>query len=424
MPGKHRRRHSFDFSQGSSDEERRCYEPRKVHFDDQYFIRRRKEQGKRNGDGDIRRMNIDETTTKLKESYQNIDKGLHILRKITDNLVESKQSIRYHNDCSQKVFVSEINTLLEQVDQLEKSLRKSGEQKREYLDELSRLQRALHEDRLKIEAARESRHDLHEKMNQTTKVTREQQITINKLKRDNQNLWKILQDVKKHLLEEDHPGGDQMSRKRLPEPYHSPPHERFRVECDLFPIRDNESVASKESHSTNASGSTADAMLTEKLNYLVKRSENIQNMIEKGGAGSKDGSRMNRSYSDDCLVAKSKPEPIITSKLSCENITRSVCSKEKRIPSENEFGVRCDAKDIMQRCEELERRVEQCSTKDMRDRLMRQLEEMEQEEGRNLSTRREEKKDESKKPGKNNLSKSQMILNRIYHLISLLSEKN
>ena len=405
MPGKHhRRRHSYDFSQGSSDEEKRCYEQRKVHFDDQYLTRRLKGHvtGKRIGDNDIKQMNINETTTKLKESYQNIDKGLNILQRIYENLVESKQSIRYQNDCSQKMFISEINTLLDQVDELEKSLRKSGDQKREYIEELSRLQRALHEDRLKIEAARESRHDLHEKMNESTKVTREQQITINKLKRDNQNLWKILQDVKKHLLEEDQPKDDQLLCRRLPEPKRSSSHERFRVECDLFPLRDNESITSKESHSTNVSGSTADAMLTEKLNYLAKRSENIQNMIEKArvsGSSKGGSSRMNRSFSDDCIASKSKPNPLSSPKKSfCEKTARS---KEMRIPSENEFGVRSDTKDIMRRCEELERRVEQCSTKDMRDRLMRQLEEMEQEEGRNLSARREEKEEETKsKSGK------------------------
>ena len=412
MPGKHhRRRHSYDFSQVSSDEEKRCYEQsRKVHFDDQYLTRLRKgyviDKRKGNNDNnDIRQMNIDETTVKLKESYQNIDKGLHILRRIYDNLVESKQSIRYQNDCSQKLFISEINMLLEQVDALEKSLRKSGDQKREYIDELSRLQHDLHEDRLKIEAARESRHDLHEKMNESTKVTREQQITINKLKRDNQNLWKILQDVKKHLLEEDQPKEDKLLCRRLPEPKCTPSHERFRVECDLFPLRDNESVTSKESHSTNFSGSTADAMLTEKLNYLAKRSENIQNMIEKArvssgnnkGVGS--SSRMNRSFSDDCLASKSKLDPLSSPKKSFYE-KKTARSQEKRIPSENEFGVRSDAKDIMRRCEELERRVEQCSTKDMRDRLMRQLDEMEHEEGKNLSVRLDEKEDRSKKTGK------------------------
>lgn len=397
MPGKHRRRHSFDFSQGSDEENRRCYdERRKVHFDDQYLLAR-KRSAKHNS-SDIRQMNIDETTTKLKESYQSIDKGLHILRKIYKNLAESKQSARYQNECTEEVFVTEINTLLQQVDELEKSLRKSGEQKREYLDELSRLQRALHEDRMKIEATRENRHDLHEKMNESTKVTREQQITINKLKRDNQNLWKILQDVKKHLLEEDNKDvGD--FRKRLPQPFHTRPDRQ--IECDLFPMRDNDSVASSK-ESAESCTSSADAMLTEKLNYLVKRSENIQSMIEKNGG--KGVSKLNRSFSDDCLASKSKVDYVGFGERfsSSENEKRTATySREKRIPSENEFGVRCDTKDIIRRCEELEQRVEKCSTKDMRDRLVRQLEEMEKEEARNGSpAQRDEKEDELKKTGK------------------------
>uniref|UniRef100_A0A7M5WK77 Uncharacterized protein n=1 Tax=Clytia hemisphaerica TaxID=252671 RepID=A0A7M5WK77_9CNID len=390
--GKHGRRHSFDYSCSNDYEVNRFYEQekqRKVHFDDEYLASRgRKQTRGRSQDGDIQEMGIYETTSKLKESYQNIDKGLDVLRRIYENLLHSKESVRYHSECSQKTFLSEINTLLSQVNELEKSLRKSGNQKREYLEELTRLQQALREDRSKFEASRENRHELHEKMKESTKQTREQQITINKLKKDNENLWRILQEVKKHLLEEDtiQREGQLFKNKRFQLPY-PPSQEKTNVECELFPIRDNNSVSSLES----AGSSTTDVMLSEKLKYLISRSENIQSMISKVGEKSS-GSRLNRSFSDDCLKRSSLDEkrqrPSRFS--SCER----TIPEEKRIPAENERGVRCDAKDILRRCEELEKRVEQCSTKDMRDRLMCQLEEMERDGNENLNVSRDREDDQ------------------------------
>jgi len=411
--GRHERRHSFDFSYSNNDD----YEQekqRKVHFDDEYLACGRKQTRRRSLEDEIREMNVCETTTKLKESYQNIDKGLEILRRVYENLKHSKQSVRYgrnsDNERCQKEFISEINTLLEQVENLEKALRKSGTQKRQYLDELFHLQRALHEDRVKIESARESRkqkQDLHAKMNESTKVTRDQQITINKLKRDNQNLWRILQEVKKHLIDEEAEAVAEevicgKERKRVDKreffegsslPNTPPRSEKFKFECELFPMREG-----SEDGGSSSTGSCSDAVLSDKLKYLISRSENIQNMITKVGE-----SRLNRSLSDDCLHQSSEATEF-TKRCRESSVKRSdrrreeqkerACSEERRIPSENERGVRCDTKDIIRRCEELEKRVEQCSTKDMRDRLIRQLEDIDQSNTESRHVTREQREEE------------------------------
>ena len=405
--GRHERRHSFDFAY-SNNEDYEEDKQRKVHFDDEYLACRRRQARRRSREDDIREMNVCETTTKLKESYENIDKGLEVLRRIYENLKDSKQSVRYGggngngSENSQKEFVKEINTLLEQVEHLEKALRKSGTQKRQYLDELSHLQQALHEDRVKIEStkkrnSRQENEDLHAKMDESTKVTRDQQITINKLKRDNQNLWRILQEVKKHLIDEEAKAEEEITygeeRRRVQEggflegcrlPSTPPRSEKLKFECELYPMREG----SEDGHSS--SGSCSDAVLSDKLSYLISRSENIQNMITKVGE-----TRLNRSLSDDCLHQSSVA--VDTSKRAKRTERRRdehkerACSEERRIPAENEHGVRCDTKDIIRRCEELERRVEQCSTKDMRDRLIRQLEDIDQT---NVEVRNEQREEE------------------------------
>ena len=197
------RRHSFDLTYCQNDGTdyyeggNSQYEQdkgRRVHFDDEYLMNSRRQKQHRNRD-DIREMNVYETTSRLKESYCNIDKGLEILRRIYNNLMQSKQCLRYRSENSRNEYLGEINNLLEQVARLQKSLKKSGTKKRHYLEELSKLQLALREDRLKIEAARESRHELHAKMNASTKATRDHQITINKLAKSLSKITKDFQSL-------------------------------------------------------------------------------------------------------------------------------------------------------------------------------------------------------------------------------------
>ena len=107
----------------------------------------------------------------------------------------------------------------------------------------------------------------------------------------------------------------------------------------------------------SSGSSSQDQFLSDKLKLLLEQSDNIQRLI----AGTSSQCRHNSdTYNWDTP-------------------NESSYFSENRIPSENEQGVRSDMNDIILRCEELEQKVEMCSTKDIRERLMKQLHDIDKE---------------------------------------------
>ena len=176
---------------------------RRVRFyDDQNF----KKPSKFFNSSKYSNMSVHEITQALQNSYSVIDRGRSTLHKLIDDLLKSKASIESSPDSYQHSSLDEVNHLLREAQCLRTSLEKAGERKKIYMDELSRLQATIHADRQKMEEWSRMRGDsnrnLQDRISESSKITREQQILIKKLKADNESLWRVLQEIQEHLQNE------------------------------------------------------------------------------------------------------------------------------------------------------------------------------------------------------------------------------
>ena len=375
------RRHSFD-SIAFEEENRSSAARRRVRFNDEHVS-----LNKTNRKQFVYpQLTVQEVTAKLKASYEGIENALEILSKLLIELNTTKRMLECQDRaCNNTDNLSELERLLSEVRHLQGGFQNIGIRKRQYLEELSRLQNTLHEDRKKMEKwmniSRSSKKKLFTKIDKSSRITKEQQQMINKLKADNTSLWQTLQEIHQHLRDEN----NEVSRSlNLPDPFeisaqkslpNTPKCENYRCNSTGYPISDQTSsvegrpsTASTDCDSTGSS--CQEQYLSEKLKLLLERSENVQKLISNVGLNQcvhnsdSGSSSQNYFHHSEPLNRTSTKENYIP---------------ETRIPSENERGVRCDMNDIVRRCEELEKKVDECSTNDIRERLVRQLHEIDQE---------------------------------------------
>ena len=369
------RRHSLDYfttalpEVGTDDENNR-----RVHFDDRYV--NYTYEGTNNPSRTRIRPKEEEITTvqtitgKLKQSYENIEHGLVVLQNIRDELLQ----VRQFRGCSKCAKVShvdnkkiqEIDILLKEIEHLWKLLEKAGIQKRRYLTDLSKIQCTLHKDRKKVEGMVKTSHNknIKDRLQETSNRTREQQLLITKLKSDNAELWKTLQEIQDHLSSES--ASDVQSLASIDVNEEAAP--------KILPQNPRE-VNSRMSYSPNDQRSTEDSQNSRLSNQSSRESflsERLKNLLEKS-------SRIQKTSKCQHKAAdQTETEQWLSPRETPRDSSRS--GNELRIPSENEQGVRSDMNEIMQRCEELEKKVGECSTKDIRNKLIEQLNAIEGEE--------------------------------------------
>ena len=369
------RRHSLDYfttalpEVGTDDENNR-----RVHFDDRYV--NYTYEGTNNPSRTRIRPKEEEITTvqtitgKLKQSYENIEHGLVVLQNIRDELLR----VRQFRGCSKCAKVShvdnkkiqEIDILLKEIEHLWKLLEKAGIQKRRYLTDLSKIQCTLHKDRKKVEGMVKTSHNknIKDRLQETSNRTREQQLLITKLKSDNAELWKTLQEIQDHLSSES--ASDVQSLASIDVNEEAAP--------KILPQNPME-VNSRMSYSPNDQRSIEDSQNSRLSNQSSRESflsERLKNLLEKSSRIQKTSKCQHKAA--DQTETKQWLSPRETPRDSSRS------GNELRIPSENEQGVRSDMNEIMQRCEELEKKVDECSTKDIRNKLIEQLNAIEGEE--------------------------------------------
>ena len=369
------RRHSLDYftkalpevgTDGEND--------RHVHFDDRY-VNYTCERTNNSSRTRIRPKEEEITTVqtitgKLKQSYENIEHGLVVLQNIRDELLQARQ-VRGCNKCAKvsnvdNKKIQEIDILLKEIEHLRKLLEKAGIQKRRYLTDLSKIQCTLHKDRKKVEGMVKTSHnkDIKDRLQETSNKTREQQLLITKLKSDNAELWKTLQEIQDHLSSEG--ASDVQSLASIDVNEEAAP--------KILPQNPTE-VNSRMSYSPNDQRSSEGSQNSRLSNQSSRESflsDRLKNLLEKS-------SRIQKTNKCQHKVAdQTKTERWLSLREAPRDSSRS--GNELRIPSENEQGVRSDMNEIMQRCEELEKKVEECSTKDIRNRLIEQLNAIEGEE--------------------------------------------
>lgn len=369
------RRHSLDYfttalpEVGTDDENNR-----RVHFDDRYV--NYTYEGTNNPSRTRIRPKEEEITTvqtitgKLKQSYENIEHGLVVLQNIRDELLQVRQ-FRGRSKCAKVSHVDnkkiqEIDILLKEIEHLWKLLEKAGIQKRRYLTDLSKIQCTLHKDRKKVEGMVKTSHNknIKDRLQETSNRTREQQLLITKLKSDNAELWKTLQEIQDHLSSES--ASDVQSLASIDVNEEAAP--------KILPQNPRE-VNSRMSYSPNDQRSTEDSQNSRLSNQSSRESflsERLKNLLEKS-------SRIQKTSKCQHKAAdQTETEQWLSPRETPRDSSRS--GNELRIPSENEQGVRSDMNEIMQRCEELEKKVDECSTKDIRNKLIEQLNAIEGEE--------------------------------------------
>ena len=368
------RRHSLDYfttalpEVGTDDEN-----DRRVHFDDRsvnYTYERTNNPSRtriRPKEEEI--TTVQTITGKLKQSYENIEHGLVVLQNIQDELLQARQ-VRGCSKCAKVSHVDnkkiqEIDILLKEIEHLRKLLEKAGIQKRRYLTDLSKIQCTLHKDRKKVEGMVKTSYNknIKDRLQETSNRTREQQLLITKLKSDNAELWKTLQEIQDHLSSEG--ASDVQSLASIDVNEEAAP--------KILPQNPTE-VNSRMSHSPNDQRSTEGSQNSRLSNQSSRESflsERLKYLLEKS-------SRIQKTKCQHKAVDQTKTEQWLSSRETPRDSSRS--GNELRIPSENEQGVRSDMNEIMQRCEELEKKVDECSTKDIRNRLIEQLNVIEGEE--------------------------------------------
>ena len=199
---------------------------RKVHFDDENIIYANERKENNRIQLDYPDQTVHKITTKLKLSYERIEHSIEVLRTLFNDLLKTKKKLErctYSEAFHHTENITELERLLTEVKQLQGCFQNTGNRKRKYLEELSKLQSTLHEDRKKMEnwarMSSDSKKKLRTKINQTSRVTREQQLLINKLKADNMTLWNMLQEIQGHLREEHVDTGDSLQPLDTPGPY-------------------------------------------------------------------------------------------------------------------------------------------------------------------------------------------------------------
>lgn len=322
-------------------------------------------------DEDVTRTNstVHEITTRLKKSFQKVENDLEMIKRVCQELNLSKKSLG-NCDCKGKCkkldSINELDRLQIDADNLKVEFEKKAVRKRRYLEDLSRLQETIHCDRKKMEKwvqhTGASKRELESKLDESVKLTRDQQILIRKLKLDNEALWNILNEIQDHLKQEKNSDiintgcSDKIniSHTGLASNYASPfINNNQSPELSYFSVESDQN-----DKSSDIGGSTFSSQdgASEKFKKLIQESDKIKKIVLKSGCANNNSSNA------------------IKRKCHC-----NACSSHKenyRIPSENENGVRSDMNDIIKRCEELEKKVEDCSAKDIRDRIVQQLKEI------------------------------------------------
>ncbi|XP_012564364.2 centromere protein F [Hydra vulgaris] len=323
-------------------------------------------------------LDVQSITLKLKQSYDNIDREQDLLKKISQELNLSKSKLMCHQ-CAvyNKDTAREVDRLLKEVECLQNHFQSVAKRKKKYLEELSLLQVALHRDRTQMEASfqesPDSKQILKTKLDESSKVTRDQRKMIYKLKSDNIALWKLLQEVQEHLRNEHHKGNDFINEFQASSGNKQLSDIPTKREVDIYKNMYTDAVTSSASSSSldifqdgrvsNSSSSSNENCLSEKIRHLIAQTEHIKQVIPN--------------------IENHQHEFVETSRLWGAGLGLREC----RIPSENEKGMRSDMNDIMSRCEDLEKKVDQCSTKDIREILIHQLQEIDQESSTSNSSK-------------------------------------
>ena len=239
-------------------------------------------------------LDIQAITSKLKQSYESIDRGQDVLKKVSNELYLSKNKLMCHQ-CAvyNKDTARDVDRLLNEVESLQNHLQNVAKRKKKYIEELSLLQVALHKDRAQMEAwfqqSTDSKRVLKTRLDESSKVTRDQRKMIHKLKSDNIALWKLLQEVQEHLRNEHQKGNEVINNFQSSSTTKQQSDIPIRREMDIYQGLFTDGVASSTSSSSlevsqdgrvsGSSNTSNENYLSEKLRHLIAQTEHIKQAI-------------------------------------------------------------------------------------------------------------------------------------------------